>query len=92
LEPIKIKHFIVVGIMPGIVLGIIPAIISEIIGNIFLLFIGITFTSIAVGDLYMIFSRFIYEDGEDYTVDKPEGEDMPIPYIYRKRKKDSGKK
>jgi hypothetical protein len=92
LEPIKIKHFIVAGIMPGILLGILPAIISEIIGNLPLLFIGIVFTMGAIGDLYIIFSRLIHENGEDYAVYKLEGEDMPIPYIYRRRNKNGGGK
>jgi hypothetical protein len=53
-EPLKVNHYRLGTVMPGIVLGIIPAVIAIIIGNLSLLVFGIFFSTAASGDLLIL--------------------------------------
>ena len=80
-EPLKVKHYILGGIMPGIVLGIIPAIYSIFIGNIFLLIFGSFFTLAAMGD-FMIINLIRKENKDSFVQDHPTEAGC---YVYRKK-------
>jgi hypothetical protein len=80
-ELIKVKHSIIVLIMPAIILGFIPCIFSLIIGNLFLLIFGIIFIAGGTGDFYIIL-KLMKEDGENYILDTL-GEEK-FMYIYRR--------
>lgn len=80
-EPLKIKHFIIVTIMPAIILGFIPGLISLILGNIYFLVFSLIFIMGASGDFLVIF-KMIKENKEDYAIDKL-GVEKYI-HIYRK--------
>ena len=69
-EPLRVKHYILGALMPGIVLGIIPAIISIIIGNIYLLFFGVFFTMAACGD-FLVIHLLRKEKRNDWVQDHP---------------------
>nr|WP_068886560.1 DUF3267 domain-containing protein [Pedobacter panaciterrae] len=53
-EPLKVKHYIIGAIMPGLLLGILPAVLALITGNIQLFAFGLFFTMAAGGDFMMI--------------------------------------
>jgi hypothetical protein len=67
-ELIKIKHSIIVTIMPAIILGFIPAVFSLFLGSLFWLFIGILFIMAGAGD-FLIIIRLLKENKEDYVLD-----------------------
>lgn len=52
--PLKLKHYRLGGVMPGILLGIVPSIISVFTGNVELFAFGLFFTMAAGGDFLMI--------------------------------------
>ena len=54
-DQLKINHYRIAVIMPGLLLGLIPAIASLFIGNIILLIIGILFSFTAAGDFVIIY-------------------------------------
>lgn len=53
-EPLKVKHYVVGGLMPLIILGIIPGVWAWFNGNIYLLLFGFFFTVSAIGDVLVI--------------------------------------
>ncbi len=53
-EPVKVKHFILVGIMPAIILGIFPVLIATFNGNGILWIYGFVFTVSSNGDFIAI--------------------------------------
>jgi len=53
-EPLKLKHYLIGAIMPGILLGILPSIIALITGNIQFFAFGMFFTMAAGGDFMII--------------------------------------
>jgi len=69
-EPLKVKHYIMGAIMPGILIGIVPSIIAITSGNPALLIFGIFFTMAASGDL-MIINLLKNENGNDLVLDHP---------------------
>ncbi len=81
-EPLKVKHYIIGGIMPAIILGIIPAFLSIIIGNFELLLFGVFFTIVAAGD-FLIINLIRKENLNDLVQDHPSEAGC---YIYRKQK------
>ncbi|MDA3952242.1 MAG: DUF3267 domain-containing protein [Bacteroidales bacterium] len=54
-EPLKVKHYVLGGIMPLIIMGIIPSIIGTLLGNGLYLSFGIFFTWTAGGDIISLF-------------------------------------
>jgi len=78
-EPLKVKHYILGAVMPGLILGILPAVIAIIIGNFGLLIFGIFFTQAASGD-FMIINLLKKENMDDYVEDHPSEAGC---YIYR---------
>ncbi len=81
-EPLKVKHYMVGGIMPAIILGIIPSLVAIIIGNLPLLLFGILFTVAAAGD-FLIINLIRKENKSDLVQDHPSEAGC---YIYRKNK------
>ena len=67
-ELIKIKHSIIVTIMPAIILGFIPAVFSLFVGSLFWLLIGIIFIMAGAGDFLLII-RLLKENKEGYVLD-----------------------
>jgi hypothetical protein len=67
-ELLKIKHSIIVIIMPAIILGFIPSIFSLVVGSLFWLIFGIIFISAGAGD-FLIILRLIKENKDDYILD-----------------------
>jgi hypothetical protein len=82
-ELIKIKHSIIVALMPVIILGFIPAVFSLFVGSLFWLLIGIIFIMAGAGDFLLIL-QLLKENKEDYVLDTL-GEINSIN-IYRKIK------
>ncbi|MHB9293714.1 hypothetical protein Holit_02844 [Hollandina sp. SP2] len=83
-ELMKIKHVIIVVIMPAIILGFIPSIFSLFIGSLFLLVFGILFIMAGSGD-FLVLLCLLKENKEHYVLDTL-GEINCIT-IYRKNKK-----
>ncbi len=79
-EPLKVKHYIIGAIMPGIILGFIPLILSLVYGSPGWLFFGIFFTAAASGDFLMI--RLLNKEPKNAWVQDHSSE--PGYYIYRK--------
>jgi len=52
-EPLTVKAYRIVIIMPGLMLGIIPSTIGIVLGNSLVAFFGMIFTSVAGGDIIM---------------------------------------
>lgn len=69
-ESLKIKHYIIGALMPGIVLGLIPAILAVVFGSYFLLLVGVVFTIAASGDVLIVWS-LRKENKNDYVLDHP---------------------
>ncbi len=53
-EPLKVKHYMLGAVMPGVLLGFIPSLIAILTGNIGLLAFGFFFTIGAGGDFLII--------------------------------------
>ncbi|GEO04482.1 hypothetical protein AAE02nite_21460 [Adhaeribacter aerolatus] len=53
-EPLKLKHYLIGGTMPGLILGILPALISLVTGSFTLFLFGLFFTVAAGGDFLMV--------------------------------------
>ena len=53
-EPLKMSHYIIGALMPGVILGFIPATLSIITGKIALLLFGFIFSVAAGGDFLII--------------------------------------
>jgi Putative zincin peptidase len=69
-EALKLKHYILVAIMPCVVLGIIPLVFGLVIGNIWLFFFGFALIICAGRDLYV--AKCLWkEDWESWVVDDP---------------------
>lgn len=79
-EPLKVKHYIIGALTPGIILGIIPAIISLFIGNIGVMIFSVFFTMAAAGDI-MVVNLLKNEDKDNFVQDHPSEAGC---YIYRK--------
>jgi hypothetical protein len=70
MEPMKIKQYIIGGVMPAILLGFAPSIIALITGSFGLLMFGIIFTIAAGGD-FLIIWMLRKEDKDGYVQDHP---------------------
>lgn len=81
-EPLKVREYIIGGIMPAIVLGLFPAVIAIVIGNVWLLFFGIIFTMAACGD-FLVIHLLSKENWNDLVLDHPSEAGC---YIFRKEK------
>ena len=79
-EPLKVRHYILGAIAPGLILGIIPAFLAIFTGNLYLLLFGIFFTMAAAGD-FLIVNLIRKENMDDYVQDHPSEVGC---YIYRK--------
>lgn len=79
-EPLKIKHYILGAVMPGIVLGFMPFLISLYLGSFSWLLLAIFFTMAAIGD-FMIIHLLRKENREDYVLDHPSEAGC---YVFRK--------
>lgn len=80
-RPMKIKHYILGGIMPSILLGIVPAVMGIVFGNIWVTLFGILFTIASIGD-FMVVQLLIEENMNDYAQDHPSEAGC---YVYRRR-------
>jgi hypothetical protein len=69
-EPMKIKHYKLGAILPGVLLGFIPAIIALITGSFVLSVYGMIFTIGAGGD-FLIIWMLRKEDNNGYVQDHP---------------------
>jgi hypothetical protein len=69
-EPLKVKHYIIGGIMPAVILGFLPFIFSLIFGNILWLIFAMFFTMAAVGD-FLIINLVRKEKMDNYVLDHP---------------------
>jgi hypothetical protein len=81
-EPLKVKEYVLGGIMPAIILGIIPALYAVVFGNIFILIFSIFFTAAAIGD-FMIINLLRKENMNSLVLDHPTEAGC---FIYRKLK------
>jgi hypothetical protein len=79
-EPLRIRHYIIGGLMPAIVLGAIPFILALVTGSMILLCFGIFFTIAAGGD-FMIVNLLRKEPMSAYIQDHPSKIGC---FIYRK--------
>jgi len=70
-EPLQVKHYILVSIMPAIILGFIPYIIGIVIGSEALFLFGTLFTVVAVGDFIMVF-LLLRENKNAWVQDLPD--------------------
>lgn len=69
-EMLKLKHYILMSIMPCIILGVFPLILGLLIGNIWLLFFGFVFVIAAGRDVYV--TKLLWkEDWELWVLDDP---------------------
>jgi hypothetical protein len=80
-EPLKVRYFNIVTIMPAIILGFIPSVIAVIIGNLLMLIFGIAFITGGTGDFFVII-KLVKENKDNYVLDNF-GETNYIS-IYRK--------
>lgn len=80
-RPMKIKHYLLGGIMPSIILGLIPLVSGLIIGNFWVMLFGLLFTTSSIGDL-MVCRLLITENLNDYAEDHSSEAGC---YVYRKR-------
>jgi hypothetical protein len=78
-EPLKVKHYVLGAIMPGLLVGVLPAIFALIKGNLPLLIFAIFFTVAAAGDFLMV-HLLRKEDRESWVQDHPS--EMGC-YLYR---------
>lgn len=69
-EPLKVKHYIIGGIMPAIILGIIPSLLAIYFGNFYLLIFGMFFTNAAIGD-FLIIKLLLNENMDSEVQDHP---------------------
>ncbi len=69
-EPLKVKHYLIGGIMPAILLGVFPSILALFIGNIGLLIFGMFFTLAAGGD-FLILNLLRKENMNSFVQDHP---------------------
>jgi hypothetical protein len=81
-EPLKVEHYIIGGIMPVIILGFLPFAYSIFTGNALWLFFSVFFTMAAVGD-FLIINLLRKENKDDLVLDHPSEAGC---YIYRKEK------
>lgn len=81
-EPLKVKHYIIGGIMPAIILGVLPFAYSLFTGNVLWLFFSVFFTMAAAGD-FLIINLLLKENKDDLVLDHPSEAGC---YIYRKEK------
>ncbi|GET23272.1 DUF3267 domain-containing protein [Prolixibacter denitrificans] len=82
-EPLKVKHYVLGAIMPGLLVGVLPAIIALIKGNLPLLIFAIFFTVAAAGDFLMV-HLLRKESRESWVQDHPSETGC---YIYRSEEK-----
>lgn len=82
-EPLKVKHYVLGAIMPGLLLGVLPAIVALVQGNLAMLIFAIFFTVAAAGDFLMV-HLLRKEDRESWVQDHPS--EMGC-YIYRSEEK-----
>ena len=80
-EPLKVRHFRVVEIMPAIILGFIPGILSLFIGYFPLLLLGVVVIA-ANADNFWRLLRLAKENKDDYTLDIPD--EVNALLVYRK--------
>lgn len=81
-SPMKVKHYIIGGIMPSIILGFIPLVCGLVIGNFWVMLFGFLFTTASIGD-FMVVKLLMGENMNDYA------EDHPLEagcYVYRQKK------
>lgn len=69
-EPLKVKHYIIGGLMPVVLLGIIPLFFALFLGNFYLLTFGLLFTNAAIGD-FLIVNLLRNENMESEVHDHP---------------------
>lgn len=69
-EPLKVKHYIIGGIMPAILLGFIPGFLAIYWGHSALLLFGFFFTIAAMGD-FMIINMIRKEPASNWVLDHP---------------------
>lgn len=79
-EPLRIKHYFLGALMPGLLLGIIPATVSLFNGSGLLLLFGIIYTGAAAGD-FLIVWVLRKEQPETYVQDHPSEVGC---FVYRK--------
>jgi hypothetical protein len=70
-DPLKLKHYLLGGLMPGLVLGLIPSFISIFSGNLSYLLFGLFFTLAAGGD-FLIIWMLRKENKDSYVLDHPD--------------------
>lgn len=80
-EPLRLSHYVIGALMPGIVLGFAPSVLSLIVGNIMLLILGVVFISAAAGDFYVVWI-LRKESMKSFVLDHPS---EPGCFIYRKK-------
>lgn len=79
--PLKLRHYMVGAVMPGILIGVFPAIASLFNGSLMLLILGVIFISAAAGD-FMVMWILRKESMESLVQDHPS---EPGCFIYRKK-------
>lgn len=79
-EPLKVKHYVLGAIMPGVLLGVLPGVVALSTGSLALLLFAIFFTMAAAGDFLMV-HLLRKESRESWVQDHPSETGC---YIYRK--------
>lgn len=80
-EPLKLKHYMIGAVMPGLLMGIFPSIVSLFNGSLMWLVLGVVFISAAAGD-FMVMWVLRKENMDSLVKDHPS---EPGCFIYRKK-------
>ncbi len=80
-EPLKLKHYMIGALMPGILMGFIPVVVSLFNGSLMWLILGVVFISAAAGD-FMVVWILRKDNIENYVEDHPS---EPGCFIYREK-------
>ncbi len=80
-EPLKLRHYMLGAVMPGVLMGFIPSIVSLFNGSLMWLILGVVFISAAAGDFLVIWI-LRKENLESLVQDHPS---EPGCFIYRRK-------
>ncbi|MFD2245713.1 DUF3267 domain-containing protein [Pontibacter ruber] len=70
-EPLRLKHYLLGGLMPGFILGLLPAVYGIVLGNFGWWLFGLFFTFAAAGDLLIVW-MLRRQNSNDLVQDHPE--------------------